>query len=118
MEKTNYSIEREENIDQGHLAADAILNPKKESDLEKIAELSNEIDFVKEVQRLQVNINDPYAHIDTKRKLIREYTLYTKLNGEGKSKKTLSQAAETSRLGLAFKNIYNSYLNKIEKAFS
>src|SRR3989338_5951173 len=98
--------------DYGHKLADKFLEQKKKEGLEKRAELEYLTEFLKKSNKL--NVEDVYSNRETKQELIRKYFNYTKLNGDGKEKKILSYCSY-ARIGLAFKSIYYSALNKIEK---
>jgi len=101
------------NTDYGHNLADAILNQREQEDLEKRANLAYDLDFVDEVKKLGINMNDYYSDLEAKQKLIRKHKGYTLLNGEGKEKKTLAQCSRNSQLGRAFQNMYNASCKKI-----
>ena len=111
IEKYNPDIELRGNgnFDCGHNLADAILKQKKIKDLEKRVELEDYLSFVNAVKKSGVDINNEFKDRYEKEKLIIKYTTYKKLNG---SENSLSECSN-HKIGLAFKSIYSSALNKI-----
>ena len=107
-----YNSDTDHNGNYGHFLADAILRQKENEELEKRAELEINLEFLKKSERL--NIDNVYSYREVKQELIRKYFNYTKLNGDGKEKKFLNYCSD-AKIGLAFKNIYYSSLNKINK---
>jgi len=107
-----YTADEDYNGGYGHYLAEQVIKQKKNEELEKRAELEYQIEFLKKANRL--NVDDIYSDREAKQELIRKYFNYTKLNGDGKEKKFLNYCSD-AKIGLAFKNIYYSSLNKINK---
>ena len=80
-----------------------------------MASLSEEYNFVHLTDKLKLNPEDIFKGIDYKKELIREVMGYTRLNGKGKEKVKLDECSDT-KIGLAFQNMYNSYLNQLVRA--
>jgi len=104
-----YNPDEDYNGGYGHFLADAILRQKEREELEKRAELEYQIKFIKKADKL--NIDNVYSDREVKQELIRKYFNYTKLNGSGK--KEFLKDCSDHKIGLAFKSIYCSALNKI-----
>jgi len=101
------------NTDYGHYLAEQVLKHKKIEELEKRAELETHIIFVNAVDKSRIDVDNAFADRHEKENLIRKYAPYTKLNGSGK--KELLENCSDYKIGLAFKNIYVSALNKIKR---
>ena len=100
------------NTDYGHHLAEQIMKQKENEKLEKRTELEINREFLKKANRL--NVDDVYSDREAKQELIKKYFNYTKLNGNGKEKKILNYCSDV-RIGLTFKNLYYSSLNKMKK---
>ncbi len=105
----DYNPDEDYNGSYGHFLAEQIMKQKENEELEIMAEF----EFVKAVDKSGVNIDDEFRDRYEKEKLIRKYTLYTKLNGSGN--KELLRNCSDKKIGSVLKNIYSSALNKIKR---
>ena len=110
----NYNPDRDYNGGYGHYLADLVFKQKENKELEKLAEVYTEIEFVKAVKNSGINIDNEFGERYEKERLIKKYTHYTKLNGLGKKKEFLKDCSD-NKIGSAFKNIYNSAMRKIKE---
>ncbi|MEK6844907.1 MAG: hypothetical protein AABX44_01490 [Nanoarchaeota archaeon] len=105
-----YSPDKDYDGDYGHYLAEQIMEHKKIEELEKRAELDNEIEFINMTKKSKININNEFTDRYKKEELIKRYTTYKKLNGF----ESLASCPDYA-IGSAFKNVYNSALKKIKE---
>lgn len=101
------------NIDYGHVLADRVLKENKRKELGKNHEDKKMREFIEEVEKSGVNINDEFKDRYRKIELLGKLG-YTALNGKGKEKIPLRECSDY-RIGAALKNIYLRYLNNLGK---
>ena len=98
------------NTDYGHYLAEQIMKHKEIGELEKLADLENEIEFIRDIKKSKINIENKSADRSIKETFMKKYFNYVKLNGFN----SLASCPDYA-IGDAFKNVYNSTLKKIKK---
>lgn len=98
------------NTDYGHNLAEQVLKQKENEELEQRAEFENYFAFVNAVNKSRMNIENKFSDRTIKETFLKKYFGYKKLNGFN----SLADCPDNA-IGDAFKNKYNSALNKMKK---